>query len=94
MFSFLLLDYSLFLFFKLHCSVRSVRLKECPCVSGAVHPGSCPTVTDFVCNNGDCIEYHLECDGKADCSDESDESDELDCSKYIKYSTLKFLSIY
>lgn len=50
------------------------------CISGAVHPGSCPAVTDFVCNNGDCIEYHLECDGKADCSDESDE---IDCSKYI-----------
>ncbi|XP_039549254.1 MAM and LDL-receptor class A domain-containing protein 1 isoform X2 [Pimephales promelas] len=46
------------------------------CAPWAVHPGSCPTVTDFVCNNGNCIEYHLECDGKADCSDESDE---LDC---------------
>ncbi len=66
-------------FFKL-CCFRSVRLKKCPCISGAVHPGSCPAVTDFVCNNGDCIEYHLECDGKADCSDESDE---IDCCKYI-----------
>ncbi|KAK7176201.1 hypothetical protein R3I93_000462 [Phoxinus phoxinus] len=46
------------------------------CAPWPVHPGACPTVTDFVCNNGDCIEYHLECDGKADCSDESDE---LDC---------------
>lgn len=45
-----------------------------------MRPGSCPAVTDFVCDNGDCIEYHLECDGKADCSDESDE---MDCSKYI-----------
>uniref|UniRef100_A0A672JY28 MAM and LDL-receptor class A domain-containing protein 1-like n=1 Tax=Sinocyclocheilus grahami TaxID=75366 RepID=A0A672JY28_SINGR len=45
------------------------------CAPRAVHPGSCPAVTDFVCNNGDCIEYHLECDGKADCSDESDEMD-------------------
>ncbi|XP_050969614.1 MAM and LDL-receptor class A domain-containing protein 1 [Labeo rohita] len=45
------------------------------CAPRAVDPGSCPAVTDFVCNNGDCIEYHLECDGKADCSDESDEID-------------------
>ncbi|KAL1271156.1 hypothetical protein QQF64_030172 [Cirrhinus molitorella] len=45
------------------------------CAPRAVHPGSCPAVTDFVCSNGDCIEYHLECDGKADCSDESDEID-------------------
>lgn len=45
------------------------------CAPRAVHPGSCPAETDFVCNNGDCIEYHLECDGKADCSDESDEID-------------------
>ncbi|XP_051970443.1 MAM and LDL-receptor class A domain-containing protein 1-like isoform X1 [Xyrauchen texanus] len=47
------------------------------CAPRAVHPGSCPAVTDFVCKNGDCIEYHLECDGKADCADESDE---LDCT--------------
>ncbi|XP_056317933.1 MAM and LDL-receptor class A domain-containing protein 1 isoform X2 [Danio aesculapii] len=40
-----------------------------------VSPGSCPAITDFLCNNGDCIEYRLECDGKADCSDESDEID-------------------
>lgn len=50
-------------------------------------PGSCPAITDFVCNNGDCIVYHLECDGQADCLDESDE---LDCSKYI-CSNLKIL---
>ncbi|XP_055063524.2 MAM and LDL-receptor class A domain-containing protein 1 isoform X1 [Misgurnus anguillicaudatus] len=45
------------------------------CAPQAVLPGSCPAITDFVCNNGDCIEYHLVCDGKADCSDESDEMD-------------------
>ncbi|XP_057191697.1 MAM and LDL-receptor class A domain-containing protein 1 [Triplophysa rosa] len=49
------------------------------CEQQAVRPGSCPAVTDFVCSNGDCIEYHLECDGKADCSDESDE---MDCSNF------------
>ncbi|TRZ00115.1 hypothetical protein DNTS_020307 [Danionella cerebrum] len=48
------------------------------CAPQAVSPpGSCPAVSDFLCKNGGCIEYHLECDGKADCSDESDE---LDCN--------------
>ncbi|CDQ56054.1 unnamed protein product [Oncorhynchus mykiss] len=38
-------------------------------------PASCPAVTDFVCQSGDCIESHLVCDSKADCADESDEVD-------------------
>ncbi|XP_030635015.1 MAM and LDL-receptor class A domain-containing protein 1 [Chanos chanos] len=45
------------------------------CAPSAVGPGSCPLATDFVCNNGACIESHLVCDSKADCSDESDEMD-------------------
>uniref|UniRef100_A0AAY4DRE8 MAM domain-containing protein n=1 Tax=Denticeps clupeoides TaxID=299321 RepID=A0AAY4DRE8_9TELE len=40
-------------------------------------PGSCPSVTDFVCHDGHCIESHLICDHKADCADGSDE---MDCS--------------
>ncbi|KAM6977638.1 MAM and LDL-receptor class A domain-containing protein 1 [Aplochiton taeniatus] len=47
------------------------------CAPGAVVPESCPTATDFVCQSGHCIESHLVCDNKADCSDESDE---MDCS--------------
>uniref|UniRef100_A0A8C9QUX0 MAM and LDL receptor class A domain containing 1 n=1 Tax=Scleropages formosus TaxID=113540 RepID=A0A8C9QUX0_SCLFO len=46
------------------------------CAPKLVLPGSCPSITDFVCQNGDCIESHLVCDNKADCMDESDE---LDC---------------
>uniref|UniRef100_A0A4W6FJB9 MAM and LDL receptor class A domain containing 1 n=1 Tax=Lates calcarifer TaxID=8187 RepID=A0A4W6FJB9_LATCA len=45
------------------------------CAPNAVEPVSCPAVTDFVCDNGDCIESHLVCDDKADCADESDEMD-------------------
>ncbi|KAJ0022846.1 hypothetical protein NQD34_014980 [Periophthalmus magnuspinnatus] len=36
-------------------------------------PVSCPSVTDFVCLSGHCIESHLECDSKPDCADGSDE---------------------
>ncbi|KAL4635263.1 MAM and LDL-receptor class A domain-containing protein 1 [Arapaima gigas] len=46
------------------------------CAPRVVLPGSCPSINDFVCQNGDCIESHLVCDNKADCVDESDE---LDC---------------
>lgn len=45
------------------------------CGPGAMVPASCPAVTDFVCQSGDCIESHLVCDSKADCADESDEVD-------------------
>lgn len=47
-------------------------------VPGPALPASCPAATDFICQNGDCIESHLACDLKADCTDESDEQD---CSK-------------
>ncbi|CAB1349504.1 unnamed protein product, partial [Coregonus sp. 'balchen'] len=46
----------------------------------AVVPASCPAVTDFVCQSGDCIESHLVCDSKADCADESDE---VDCGHIV-----------
>ncbi|KAJ8419179.1 hypothetical protein AAFF_G00006780 [Aldrovandia affinis] len=45
------------------------------CAPSSALPASCPAVTDFVCQNGDCIESHLVCDNKADCADESDEMD-------------------
>lgn len=38
-------------------------------------PVSCPSVTDFVCHSGHCIESHLVCDHKPDCADGSDEID-------------------
>lgn len=41
----------------------------------SAEPVSCPEVTDFVCHSGHCIEFHLVCDNKPDCSDESDEID-------------------
>ncbi|KAM9501604.1 MAM and LDL-receptor class A domain-containing protein 1 [Clarias gariepinus] len=47
------------------------------CAHSGTHPGSCPAVTDFVCNNGDCVVSSLVCDNKPDCTDGSDE---LDCS--------------
>ncbi|XP_029935423.1 MAM and LDL-receptor class A domain-containing protein 1 [Myripristis murdjan] len=50
------------------------------CAPSAVVPGSCPAVTDFVCQSGQCIESHLVCDNKADCADESDE---IDCSHTV-----------
>ncbi|MED6241954.1 hypothetical protein ATANTOWER_030718 [Ataeniobius toweri] len=49
-------------------------LEYIDCAPSAV-PGSCPAVTDFVCQSGHCIESHLVCDNKADCADESDEMD-------------------
>ncbi|KAI3355325.1 hypothetical protein L3Q82_018179, partial [Scortum barcoo] len=45
-----------------------------------VEPVSCPAVSDFVCRSGLCIESHLVCDNKADCSDESDE---IDCDHIV-----------
>uniref|UniRef100_UPI00358E1ABB prolow-density lipoprotein receptor-related protein 1 isoform X2 n=1 Tax=Myxine glutinosa TaxID=7769 RepID=UPI00358E1ABB len=33
----------------------------------------CSPQTDFECNNGDCIRYHLTCDSVPDCKDMSDE---------------------
>ncbi|XP_074549659.1 MAM and LDL-receptor class A domain-containing protein 1 isoform X2 [Halichoeres trimaculatus] len=45
------------------------------CAPNAVQPASCPAVTDFVCHSGHCIESHLVCDNKADCTDGSDETD-------------------
>lgn len=38
-------------------------------------PVSCPAVTDFRCHSGHCIESHLVCDYKPDCTDGSDEID-------------------
>ncbi|XP_023673966.2 MAM and LDL-receptor class A domain-containing protein 1 isoform X1 [Paramormyrops kingsleyae] len=45
------------------------------CAPSPALPASCPAATDFICQNGDCIESHLACDLKADCADESDEQD-------------------
>ncbi|XP_036374066.1 MAM and LDL-receptor class A domain-containing protein 1 [Megalops cyprinoides] len=50
------------------------------CAPSSELPASCPAPTDFVCQNGDCIESHLLCDSKADCADESDE---IDCSHIL-----------
>ncbi|XP_014036210.2 MAM and LDL-receptor class A domain-containing protein 1 isoform X1 [Salmo salar] len=50
------------------------------CDPSAMVPASCPAVTDFVCQSGDCIESHLVCDSKADCADESDE---VDCGHIV-----------
>ncbi|XP_044196224.1 MAM and LDL-receptor class A domain-containing protein 1 isoform X2 [Thunnus albacares] len=50
------------------------------CDPNAVEPVSCPSVTDFVCRSGHCIESHLVCDNKADCADESDE---IDCDHVV-----------
>ncbi|KAJ8279818.1 hypothetical protein COCON_G00068840 [Conger conger] len=50
------------------------------CAPSTELPASCPAATDFVCQNRDCIESHLVCDNKADCTDESDE---IDCSHIL-----------
>ncbi|XP_075308407.1 MAM and LDL-receptor class A domain-containing protein 1 [Odontesthes bonariensis] len=50
------------------------------CAPSAVESGSCPAVTDFVCHSGHCIESHLVCDNKADCTDGSDE---MDCDSIL-----------
>ncbi|XP_062900283.1 MAM and LDL-receptor class A domain-containing protein 1 isoform X2 [Mobula hypostoma] len=42
--------------------------------------GICPDITDYVCQNGECIESDLVCDYKLDCEDGSDESN---CSQYV-----------
>uniref|UniRef100_A0A4W3HDP5 MAM and LDL receptor class A domain containing 1 n=1 Tax=Callorhinchus milii TaxID=7868 RepID=A0A4W3HDP5_CALMI len=50
------------------------------CTSEEYLPGFCPAVTDFICQNGQCIKSDLVCDYKPDCDDESDESD---CSQFV-----------
>ncbi|KAL1006836.1 hypothetical protein UPYG_G00077810 [Umbra pygmaea] len=50
------------------------------CDPRAVVSASCPAVTDFVCQTGNCVESHLVCDSKADCRDQSDE---LDCGHLV-----------
>uniref|UniRef100_W5MXZ4 MAM and LDL receptor class A domain containing 1 n=1 Tax=Lepisosteus oculatus TaxID=7918 RepID=W5MXZ4_LEPOC len=50
------------------------------CAPNAELPGSCPEVTDFMCQNGKCVESHVVCDYKPDCEDESDE---LDCGHIL-----------
>lgn len=34
---------------------------------------TCANPTQFRCNNGDCIDYHLVCNKISDCADDSDE---------------------
>ncbi|XP_077592649.1 MAM and LDL-receptor class A domain-containing protein 1 [Stigmatopora nigra] len=53
-------------------ALDDVEFKDC--APSPSEPMSCPAVTDFVCDNGHCVESHLVCDGKPDCNDQSDES--------------------
>ncbi|XP_053122508.1 MAM and LDL-receptor class A domain-containing protein 1 isoform X3 [Hemicordylus capensis] len=58
-------------------AIDDIEYKNCSTIGE--DSGVCPTVTDFVCWNKKCIEFHLVCDYKADCGDWSDEAD---CSQY------------
>lgn len=46
----------------------------CLFVLDMVKPVTCPVVTDYMCQDGRCIESHLRCDHKADCANGSDET--------------------
>ena len=47
-------------------------------IPGAIDELDCRT-DQFRCDNGDCIPGHMQCSGKAECSDGSDE---MKCRKY------------
>ncbi|KAM3593244.1 uncharacterized protein V6R79_008413 [Siganus canaliculatus] len=55
-------------------------LEYIDCAPNVVEAVSCPAATDFVCHSGQCIESHLVCDSKADCTDGSDE---IDCDHIL-----------
>ncbi|XP_078716677.1 prolow-density lipoprotein receptor-related protein 1-like isoform X3 [Lampetra fluviatilis] len=56
--------------FNCKCRGERVLVDGTRCVA---RKNSCDLQTEFECNNGDCIRYHLTCDGVADCKDKSDE---------------------
>ncbi|XP_077160334.1 MAM and LDL-receptor class A domain-containing protein 1 [Paroedura picta] len=58
-------------------AIDDIEYKNCSTIGE--DSGVCPTVSDFVCWNKNCIESHLVCDYKSDCGDQSDEAD---CSQY------------
>ncbi|XP_051872139.1 MAM and LDL-receptor class A domain-containing protein 1 [Pristis pectinata] len=59
-------------------AIDDIQFKNCAPDRGL--PGFCPDVTDYICQNGQCIESDLVCDYKSDCEDGSDE---FDCSQYV-----------
>ncbi|XP_069770768.1 MAM and LDL-receptor class A domain-containing protein 1 [Narcine bancroftii] len=62
-------------------AIDDVLFKNCAPDKGFF--GSCPDITDYICQNGKCIESDLVCDYKSDCEDGSDE---FDCSQYVNIS--------
>lgn len=47
-------------------------------------------ITEFLCNNGQCINHDLRCDGDFDCDDFSDESNCRMYYYYYYYSIIDF----
>ncbi|XP_043929607.1 low-density lipoprotein receptor-related protein 1B, partial [Protopterus annectens] len=61
---------------QVNCSCRGnqILLDSNRCV---VQNSSCNLYTEFECGNGECIDYHLTCDGVHHCKDKSDEKHSL-----------------